>query len=216
VIEIIRQRLSDYEPRPAGGAFRAKAAILVPLYVLDEALHVVLTKRTDKVHSHKGEISFPGGAWDETDTDLQFTALRESHEEIGLQPRDVRVIGRIDDIITISSYYVSAYVGEIDPARSPYAWMPQELEVAEVIEVPLVHLLAPESLVEVPRNRNGELMLQPAFQYGEHEVWGATYRMLRNFLDVAVSPHGPASPRADGQTGRRAELDHTPTANSGV
>ncbi len=195
MIENIRQRLAAYEPRPTEGEFRARAAILVPLYFRDGALHVVLTKRTDKVDSHKGEISFPGGRWDETDTDLQYTALREALEEIGLQSEHVKVLGRIDDIITVSKYHVTAFVGEIDPGASPYTWLPQEFEVAEIIEVPLDHLLTPESMAEVPRMRDGQLIAQPAFKYGEHLVWGATYRMLRNFLEVALDAEGlPDSP----------------------
>jgi 8-oxo-dGTP pyrophosphatase MutT (NUDIX family) len=188
VIESIRSRLAGYTPQPAEGPFRARAAILVPVYTLDGALHIVLTKRTDKVQSHKGEISFPGGAMDLTDADLMVTALRECDEEIGLQREHVSVIGRIDDIITISSYHVTAYVGEIDPERSPYLWRPQESEVAQVLEVPLAHLLDREYFVELPRMRDGQLVLQPALSFGEHMIWGATYRILRNFLDVAVAP----------------------------
>jgi 8-oxo-dGTP pyrophosphatase MutT (NUDIX family) len=192
VIEDIKSRLQRYTPREQNPGVYARAAVLVPLYLRNGALHVVFTKRTDKVENHKGEISFPGGAVDPTDADYTFTALRESDEEIGLQPRDVPIIGRLDDIITISSYHVTAYVGEIDPARSPYDWRLQPREVAEVLEVPITHLLDTVNLVEVPRQRNGELTIMEGFKYGDHIIWGATARMLRNFLDVAVVP--PRSP----------------------
>lgn len=187
MIADIRTRLLGYAPNEVGieGA-RARAAVLIPLYEKRGEMHVVLTKRTDRVHSHRGEISFPGGAMDPTDLDLMVTALRESNEEIGLRPDDVEIIGRVDDIITISDFHVTAFVGHIDPAVCPYLWRLQETEVAELIEVPVTHLLERANLVEVPRNRNGELVMLEGFQFGDHVIWGATGRMLRNFLDVAV------------------------------
>jgi 8-oxo-dGTP pyrophosphatase MutT (NUDIX family) len=192
VIESIRQRLATYQPVSIDRDGR-RAAVLIPLYMHRGELHVVLTKRTDRVQHHKGEISFPGGAVDKADADARVTALRESDEEIGLQRDHVRIIGRVDDIITISDFHVTALVGEIDPAQSPYAWRPQPSEVDQVLEVPLPHLLQPANLVEVPRLRNGEMVLMEAFRFGEHLIWGATARMLRNFLDVAFTP-GPARP----------------------
>ncbi len=187
MIEEISRRLASYEVRSLSSAGLPEAAVLIALYSAHDDLHVILTKRTDKVEHHKGEISFPGGARDLTDADLGFTALRESEEEIGLMPDDVRLIGRVDDIVTTSGFHVSAFVGEIDPACSPYAWRLQATEVAEVLEVPLRHLLDPGSLVEVPRQRNGRLLLMEAYRFHEHMIWGATARMLRNFMDVAFA-----------------------------
>jgi 8-oxo-dGTP pyrophosphatase MutT (NUDIX family) len=186
VIEPIRARLSSYRPAELNSDGRSRAAVLVPLYTHAGELHVVLTKRTDKVEHHKGEICFPGGAIDGTDLDEQTTALRESDEEIGLHQDHVRIIGRLDDIVTVSDFHVTVLVGEIDPSSSPYRWRPQGSEVEEVLEVPLPRLLDPANQVEVPRMRNGELVLTEAFQFGDHLIWGATARMLRNFLDVAV------------------------------
>jgi len=187
VIDEIRGRLERYRPNELQGDGRARAAVLIPLYVKQQSLHVVLTKRTDRVQSHRGEISFPGGAMDATDVDLRVTALRESNEEIGLRPDDVEIIGRMDDIVTISNYHVTAYVGHIDPALSPYLWRLQEREVAEVLEVPLPHLLDAANVIEVPRLRNGELVVLEGFRFGEHVIWGATGRMLRNFLDIGLT-----------------------------
>jgi 8-oxo-dGTP pyrophosphatase MutT (NUDIX family) len=186
MIEEIRRRLREYQPEELPGEGRPKAAVLVPLYEKDGQLHVVLTKRTDRVETHKGEICFPGGAFEAHDPDLAATALRESEEEIGLEPGHVRVIGRLDDIVTVSSFHVSPYVGEIDAGTSPYRWRPQSTEVAEILEVPLPHLLDNANLVEVPRLREGQVTLMEGFAFGEHVVWGATARMLRNFLDVAL------------------------------
>jgi 8-oxo-dGTP pyrophosphatase MutT (NUDIX family) len=187
VIDQIRHRLAAYTPRLLENEGRNRAAVLVPLYFDRGELHVVFTKRTDRVQSHRGEVSFPGGAMDATDPDLTFTALREAQEEVGLDPIHVSVIGQIDDIVTVSDFHVSAYVGEIDPATSPYGWLPAEAEVAEMIEAPLSHLRDPKNLIEVPRTRNGELVLQEGIRFGDHIIWGATFRMLRNFMDIVLT-----------------------------
>ena len=193
VIEALRSRMSAYSPRLLDTGFR-RAAVLIPVYELDGEAYVVFTKRTDRVDKHKGEISFPGGAQDRTDVDLTTTALRESAEEIGLLPEHVEVIGQVDDLVTVSDFHVSAYVGVIDPAVMPYQWRAQESEVAEIIEAPVSHLLDRANLVEVPRLRDGEMVLLEGFRFGEHVIWGATARMLRNFLDVAVPQPSAQSP----------------------
>ncbi len=187
MIADIRSRLSVYSPILLDETGGKRAAVLVPVYMHEDTLHIVFTKRTDRVESHKGEISFPGGRRDLEDRDLIETALREAHEEVGLRPEHVTIIGQIDDMVTISDYHVSAYVGEIDPAALPYIWLPQEAEVAEVLEVPLSHLLDDANITEVvARQRDGEIVTREGFVFHEHVIWGATGRMLRNFLTVAV------------------------------
>jgi 8-oxo-dGTP pyrophosphatase MutT (NUDIX family) len=185
VIEDIRYQLSLYVPKEVPREDRPSAAVLIPLYFNRDSLHVVLTKRTDRVEHHKGEISFPGGARDPDDRDLVETALRESAEEIGLLPQHVDVLGRVDDFITISQFHVTAYVGAIDPSQSPYLWRPAVHEVAEVLEVPLDHLYDPRNLSDDERVLNGQRRRVPAYQFGEHLIWGATQRILQNFLEVA-------------------------------
>jgi 8-oxo-dGTP pyrophosphatase MutT (NUDIX family) len=187
MLDEIRRRLAAYEPRQAAVGERPQAAVLLPLYAQRGELHVVLTKRTEAVKSHKGEISFPGGSLEAVDRDLVATALRESDEEIGLRPADVEVIGRLDDMVMVSRFHVTAYVGMI-AAAAPYAWQPQVAEVAAVIEVPLCHLLDPANRTRVPRQREGEVVYLDAFRYGEHLIWGATARILRNFIEVALTP----------------------------
>ncbi|MPZ48761.1 MAG: NUDIX domain-containing protein [Dehalococcoidia bacterium] len=185
VIEQIRSRLAEYDARPIETAGHPTAAVLCALYVSGDEVYVVLTKRTDKVEKHKGEIAFPGGGCELDDADCIATALREAEEEIGLAPSDVRVIGRLDDIITITNYHVTVYVGLIE-ADLPYEWRLQAREVAEVIEVPLSHLLEPGTLIEFEVQRNGETLRREGYRFGEHVIWGATGRMLCNFLEAAV------------------------------
>jgi 8-oxo-dGTP pyrophosphatase MutT (NUDIX family) len=186
VIDDIVQRLQAYSCRLEDAGLGRRAAVLVPLYEHDGELHIVLTRRTDIVDHHKGEISFPGGGVDPTDSDLTFTALRESREEIGLLADHVRIVGQLDDTVTRTGFHISAIVGVIDPAYSPYAWIPQPFEVAEVLIVPLSHLADPANAIEVPRSLNGSIVLSEGFLFGEHTIWGATARILRNFLDVCL------------------------------
>jgi 8-oxo-dGTP pyrophosphatase MutT (NUDIX family) len=189
VIVDIRNRLATYNHNRLPAEQRPLAAVLIPIYQVDDELHIVLTKRTERVEHHKGEISFPGGARDPEDTDLVATALRESHEEIGLHPKHVEVIGRVDDFITISQFHVTPYVGVINPLSAPYRWLPQEREVAEILEVPLPHLLDPVNLVRDRRvMADGRVSDMESFRWREHLVWGATARMLKNFLEVAAYP----------------------------
>ncbi len=184
MLEQIRKLIATYPAREVPLEGRAQAAVLIPIYTHEGRLHVVLTKRTDRVEHHKGEISFPGGARDPDDLDLVATALRESEEEIGLLRDHVEVLGRIDEMVTMSQFHVTPYVGVLDPAVSPYPWKPFAVEVAEVLEVPLDHLLDPANLVLEDRMMGGRRGMAEAFQFGDHRIWGATARMLRNFLDV--------------------------------
>ncbi len=185
MIDEISRRLADYQPHEIEQSGLPRAAVLIPLHKRQGDWHVVLTKRSERVEHHKGEISFPGGSMDSGDPDLAFTALRESDEEIGLRPEHVRIIGRVDDIVTISRFHITAFVGAIDSEVSPYAWQPQSAEVAEVFEIPLDHLLDAENRVELPRQRDGRLQMMEGFRFEEHIVWGSTARMLRNFLEVS-------------------------------
>jgi 8-oxo-dGTP pyrophosphatase MutT (NUDIX family) len=184
MIEDIKARLAAYAPKLLPERGGKRAAVLVPLYSYRDELHVIFTKRTDRVQSHKGEISFPGGAVDPEDIDLIRTAMRECEEEIGLLGEHVEVIGQLDDIITISDFHVSVYVGSLHSHPSPYLWLPQEAEVAEILEVPLQHLRDDKNIIEVPRQRDGFLTLMEGWVWHDHIIWGATARMLRNFLDV--------------------------------
>ena len=180
----IKARLEAYDPKLLPEREGKRASVLVPLYVHQDQLHIVFTKRTDRVESHKGEISFPGGARDPLDNDLIHTAVRECEEEIGLRREHIEIIGQLDDIITISDFHVSVYVGRLHSHPSPYVWLPQEAEVAEVLEVPLTHLRDERNIIEVPRQRDGVLTLMEGWLWRDHVIWGATGRMLRIFLDV--------------------------------
>lgn len=181
-----RAVLAGYRPRPAeveAANARDAAVLLLLAEYLGEA-HVVLTLRTDTVEHHKRQISFPGGAR-HGEEDLALTALRETWEEIGVHPHDVDLIGRLDEIVTVSNFRVAPFVGVLK--RMPYPYAPSPVEVAEVLEVPLRHLLDPANKVYEPRVAwGGGPARSPVYWFNGHRIWGATARMLEGFLDLLM------------------------------
>lgn len=189
-IDAIRQRIQTHRYRPiTDDERRIRHAVLVPFYQVGDELRVVLTKRTDKVRTQQGHVSFPGGGREAQDKDLLATALRESQEEIGLDPAHVEVLGRIDDFSTRDGeVLIAGYAGLIDPSRSPYPWVPSEFEVAVILEVPVGYLFEPASwTVKEPRELNGRMWPNEDLHFQGHRVFGATTRALRNVLDIAFS-----------------------------
>jgi 8-oxo-dGTP pyrophosphatase MutT (NUDIX family) len=179
----IREALAQYTPQRIERDGLPRAAVLIPIYETEGAPHLLFTVRTDLVEHHKGQISFPGGAQDSEDEDLIATALRESEEEIGLLRDHVEVIGQLDDIITISNFLVTPYVGRITEP-GPYAFEPSALEVAELLAVPLGHLHEPDTLLREASPWRDRLVPPPAYRYGDHVIWGATARLLQRFLEL--------------------------------
>jgi 8-oxo-dGTP pyrophosphatase MutT (NUDIX family) len=163
------------------------AAVLVPLFQKDGNCHLLFTKRSEEVKYHKGEISFPGGVVDEEDLELINTALREADEEIGLKESDVQIIGVLDDIVTITEFIITPIVGLFP---YPYSFKVSEVEIAELIEVPLASLLDRDCFSEREIFRGGQREIVFAYQYGEHIIWGATARILKQFLDLISSLGG--------------------------
>jgi len=160
------------------------AAVLVPLFKKGDGCHLLFTKRSDQVKHHKGEISFPGGVVDEEDLELISTALREADEEIGLRKSDVQILGILDDIVTVTEFIVTPIVGVFP---YPYPFKVSAVEIAELIEVPLSSLLREKSFSEKEMIRGGQKEIVYAYQYEKHIIWGATARILKQFLDLIPS-----------------------------
>ena len=154
------------------------AAVLVPLTYAMNEWHLLFTRRTDRVESHKGQVSFPGGASDEGEITPEETALREAEEEIGMRPEDVKVLGRLSKLITVSSYQVSPIVGIIP---IPYAFKVGSFEVERVFTIPLSWLANRNNYWEFSL-RESERSLIAYHPYDGELLWGATARMTVNFL----------------------------------
>lgn len=160
-------------PRPA--------AVLVGLVEREDGFTVLLTRRTDHLQHHAGQVSFPGGRIEEQDATPAQAALRETEEEIGLHRSHIDLIGRLDDYITGTGFCVTPLVGLIRP---PFDLMPDPFEVAEVFEVPLSFLLDPANHQLCEKDVKGSLKRYFAMPYGRHYIWGATAGILMNLYEV--------------------------------
>jgi len=158
-----------------------RAAVLIPLFKKNEEYYVLLTRRTHKVSHHKGQISFPGGRQDKGE-DLLSTALREAKEEMGIEEKDVRILGELDDMCTVASdFCISPFVGLIP---HPYPFKINRHEIQEIIEVPISAFLDKNKFHEELRERNGEPLQVYFYQHKDHTIWGATARIMKQLLDL--------------------------------
>ncbi|OEU62505.1 MAG: coenzyme A pyrophosphatase [Desulfuromonadales bacterium C00003094] len=155
------------------------AAVLLTFYPKDGSDTLLFTRRTEHLPDHAGEISFPGGRWQEGDADLTATALRETEEEMGVAPQDVTVLGQLDDFVSVYGYHVTPFVGTL-PTAYPFRVDPRE--IAEVIEVPLEKLCDPKIYHTESWEHKGRLHPVGFFSIGQHPIWGLTAAVLRQFL----------------------------------
>jgi 8-oxo-dGTP pyrophosphatase MutT (NUDIX family) len=158
-----------------------RAAVLLPLFCKDGLYHCLFTRRTDKVKRHKGEISFPGGIYDQSDKDLKATALREAQEEIGVNPQDVQLLGGLDEVMTMTDFVVSPFVGLIP---FPYPFVLSSEEIAEIIILPLSGFLKQGVLTEEDWTYQDGTAKVYTYHCGRHVIWGATAKILRQFLSL--------------------------------
>jgi 8-oxo-dGTP pyrophosphatase MutT (NUDIX family) len=189
--ETIRQALQQLSLQPLSEPGLTPAAVLVPLFSKDGQWQVLFIRRSENLPTHAGQIAFPGGMRDPEDPDLLATALRESREEMGIAPEQVTVLGRLDDVPTVTGYCISSFVGVIP---YPYPFRPNRAEIAEVIELPLACLLDPAGF---RRDSSWQWRGQPHqvyfFQCGERLVWGATAKIVKQFLEVAAGWEEPSA-----------------------
>jgi len=161
-----------------------RAGVLLPLFCKDGSYHILFTRRTDKVKRHKGEISFPGGIYDVSDGDLEATALREAHEEVGIKPQDVQLLGALDEVLTLTDFIVSPFVGLIP---FPYSFVLSEEEIEEIIILPLFGFLKGGVLSEQDWTYQEKTETVYTYHCGRHLIWGATAKILRQFLDLITA-----------------------------
>jgi len=164
--------------RPLAKGF-VPSAVLVPLYVAAGQLWVLLTRRTDTLPKHAGQYAFPGGVREEADEDEVAVALREAHEELGLDPSTVVVLGHLDDLRTPTGFLISPVVGAIP---FPLTVQPASEEVAAVVQIPFAYLANPEVVEEQELEIAGERVVSPVYHYRNHRIWGATARILADLI----------------------------------
>jgi 8-oxo-dGTP pyrophosphatase MutT (NUDIX family) len=166
--------IADWEMKPS--------SVLVPLYIKEGEYHMLFTRRTDHLRNHPGQISFPGGRWEESDSSLLETALREAEEEIGLLREHVTLLGELDDMITVTQYRISPFVALIP---YPYEFRLNEYEIERLIEVPVRQLLDPSILeVRIRTFFKSDINVY-YYNIGPEPIWGATARIVKHFLEIA-------------------------------
>lgn len=185
--ERLRDRLQTRLPARLESSSVA-CAVLVPLVSLENDYGVVYTLRSEHLANHRGQVAFPGGKHSpETDRDLLQTALREAHEEVGIAPGDVEVLGRLDDVHTLSAdFVITPFVGLL-PADYPYRSDPGE--VAEVFTVRVTDMADATRHTKEMREWRGALYPIDVIVAGRHKIWGATHRITMDLLGrLGVSP----------------------------
>jgi len=179
---------SDFDLHPHGRPGYAAperklkpAGVLVPIINRPSGPTILLTQRTAHLKKHAGQISFPGGGWEEADPHLEATALRETEEEIGLHNRHIEVLGQLSLYETSTAYGVTPVVGWVEP---PFDLTIDPFEVAEAFEVPLAWILERENHQKEHRVRDGRRRHYYVLPYEGRFIWGATAGMLVNLVDV--------------------------------
>ena len=160
------------------------ASVLLPLAWRKDEWHLIFTRRTETVEHHKGQVSFPGGGCEMDESAPEATALREAQEEIGLKPEDVRLLGRMNDILTITRYRITPVVGVIP---WPYRFRLEPAEVGRVFSIPLLWLADRTNWDEQPFTPDGFQRPFPVLLYHPYDgeiLWGASARITQNFLMV--------------------------------
>lgn len=178
----LKEALAQREKSRIADDSRMPSAVLVLIYEKEGEYFILLTKRTETVEYHKGQVSFPGGAYEETDGTLVNTALRECAEEIGVAAEVVEVLGELDDVFTVTSgFNISPFVAVIP---WPYQFKPDPDETKEILEIPISALLDKNCLRPTTQNVLGREITTDAYCYRDCVIWGATAQILRQFLDV--------------------------------
>ena len=178
-LEELRRVLGQPRTRLVSGDFpevgfegaHTPAAVLVPLVVSSDGATVLLTKRTDHLRHHPGQISFPGGRMEAEDKSTLETALRETEEEVGLNRRHVEILGSLPDYYTGTGFCITPLIGLV---HRPFKLTLDAFEVAEAFEVPLTHFLNPANHQRHSMEFQGRMVDFHAMPYDRHYIWGAT------------------------------------------
>ena len=188
-----RDALSAYEPRELPLEDMRSSAVMLLLYEWGGREHVLFQVRTQQVAHHKGEISLPGGSRDREDGTLEATALRETQEEIGVSSDDIEIFGALDEVATRSSNYViSPFVGAIT-RRGEYPFRMAQSEVKELLIVPLDHLTDAANAQWQVIEDGEDAIAEREFRYDGHRIWGATARIVGQYIDLLAHGEGPTA-----------------------
>ena len=158
-----------------------EAAVLIPIVERNNGLKVILTKRSNDLKQHPGQVSFPGGKSEKTDKSLVATALRETKEEIGINNKNVEILGQLSKHVTITGFKITPFIGKI---KTGFSTKIQTSEVSEIFEVPLSYLSNPKNFRVESVKWKGKKRFFYSIPYGPYYIWGATARILKNLADL--------------------------------
>ena len=194
--EKIRKALADHNPLK-NSFIRKRASVLIPLLESEGEIFVMLTRRSNKMRSHPGQVSFPGGKQDSCDEGSMHTALRETYEEIGLPMEKVDVVGMLDQILSLHYYLVTPYIGLIP---SDFVPLPNADEIESVFKVPLSFFMKSENHWSEEKKIRAFPVLVHHFEYQGYDIWGLTAKLIFRLLEVGLGyvpdfpVHHPDSP----------------------
>lgn len=177
----IQAQLHRYQPRKLQIQGAVPAAVLIPIFNKQGLPYVLMTLRTDTVEHHKGQISFPGGAWEDQDRSLKETALRETEEEVGIPQREFTVLGELDDFLTVTNFLVTPFVATLN---YPFQAHPNTDEVAELLEVPLELFLTDRYFRMEEREYFNQKFPVYFYDFNGYTIWGATAFIMNRFIEL--------------------------------
>jgi len=171
--------------RPQTGGGIRPSAVLIPLFQKNKQWRVLLNRRAENLKHHAGQVSFPGGAFEPGDASIRHTALRETREELGIEPRFVEIVGYLDEIETLSGYRITPFVALLKPG---FTVTIDPNEVAEAFSAPLDFFLDPANRRLQGFRADGKRWKTWVFQHQGHTIWGATAHMLVNLVQALQQP----------------------------
>jgi NTP pyrophosphohydrolases including oxidative damage repair enzymes len=191
---ILGELLGGHTPLRVDDPRTVPASVLMPLYDPGDAVRVVFTKRSAHLPHHAGQISFPGGAWEEGDASSLDTALRETQEEIGVPPEQVEVVGRLDQIVTVTNFLITPHVGIIE---GDVSFEISPVEVERLVLVPLAKVVDINSYHHQEITWDGMIFRQMMLTHNGDLIWGATARILLGLVDILGPKAGLVARAAD-------------------
>jgi NTP pyrophosphohydrolases including oxidative damage repair enzymes len=184
----IKNIFRHYKKREISDNNLTPSAVLIPLFCHEGQIHILFTKRSTEVNSHKSQVCFPGGTYQPSDSSLLQTALREAEEEIGLKAQDVEIVGEFDDNVTqATGYIISPFVAFIP---YPYTFTPNNKEVEQIFSVPLPVLMDDANFRQGYHPTEDKSGPGYAYEHEGHIIWGATARILKQFIELLRSESG--------------------------
>ncbi len=173
--------LANYKYQPLSFPAGVRAAVLCPLFILEGEANLLLTKRSQQLKHHQGEVSFPGGAKESSDGSLLETCLRETEEEVGIKARDITIIGRLDEVDTDTGFLISPFLGLIP---HPYSFRLSKQEVEHLITVPIAQFIEAGNQYNFYYFNGQQIVPQIAYHVSNQVIWGATARIVAQLITL--------------------------------